>query len=182
MSSPSVPLLQRTPSIINKTLNITFDITSHSLEGREKQTFAVPQKMVAWKEKSGRNFRELKENRPSVYGGRFVGLLFTNNLFRSQRGWMGHSAVFGCAREEGKPLQPSQGESLVGGVPCSKCALAVTLNSCSSRLPGTQSLVHSMGEGGEQVPERASDCVFPSGCSFPARNNYGVMWFLSLII
>lgn len=77
--------------------------------------------------------------------------------------------------KEGKPLQPSQGESLVGGVPCSKCALAVTLNSCSSRLPGTQSLVHSMGEGGEQVPERASDCVFPSGCSFPARNNYGVM-------
>ena len=84
---------------------------------------------------------------------------------------MGHSAVFGCARERRQAFTAQSTRELGRGMPCNKCALAVTLNSCSSRLPGTQSLVHSMGEDGEQVPERASDCVFPSGCSFPARNN-----------
>lgn len=79
--------------------------------------------------------------------------------------------------KEGVPLYPSQQKrAWHGGVSCSKVCFGHYLEFLLSQGSLGQSLVHHVGEGViEQVPERASDCLFPLGCSYLARNNYVIM-------
>lgn len=109
-------------------------------------------------EKNGRNFGDMKGNRPLVgLLGWFCWFLAIINLCRSWRGCIVHCCgVLSCQRRGGPVQQSQQKRGWRGGMSWKKLVLAIILHSCShgaARGKGL-SMLHA---GWNSSPERASD-------------------------